>query len=278
MSGVAEEVLSKVPPLFDMLAVEEAYPPLYEESMNTVLRQEVLRYNRLLNEIRSTVPELQKALKGLVVMSESLEKMGNAFLTNQVPEAWSDRGFLSLKPLSSWISDLIDRVTFMEKWVRSGVPPAFWISGLFFPQAFLTGTLQNFSRAKKVAIDRLAFDFTILDDREVGQITERASEGVYVYGIFLEGCRWDSTTHLLAESLPKELFCELPPIHFLPVVDREQPKSILQCPIYKVVSRRGTLLTTGHSTNFVLYIDIPSDREEDIWVRAGAAGFLALKT
>lgn len=25
-----------------MLAVEEAYPPLYEESMNTVLRQEVL--------------------------------------------------------------------------------------------------------------------------------------------------------------------------------------------------------------------------------------------
>jgi dynein heavy chain len=44
-----------------------------------------------------------------------------------------------------------------------------------------------------------------------------------------------------------------------------------------VVSRRGTLSTTGHSTNFVMFFEIPSNQEEDIWVRAGVAAFLALR-
>jgi len=47
--------------------------------------------------------------------------------------------------------------------------------------------------------------------------------------------------------------------------------------VYKVLSRTGTLSTTGHSTNFVMYMEIPSKEEEDIWIRAGVAVFLALK-
>jgi dynein heavy chain len=43
---------------------------MYEESMNTVLTQEVIRYNTLLKKINSTLKEILKALKGLVVMSE----------------------------------------------------------------------------------------------------------------------------------------------------------------------------------------------------------------
>ena len=41
--------------------------------MNTVLRQEIIRYNRLTFEVRKTLVDLRKAIKGLVLMSAELE-------------------------------------------------------------------------------------------------------------------------------------------------------------------------------------------------------------
>jgi len=52
---------------------------------------------------------------------------------------------------------------------------------------------------------------------------------------------------------------------------------VYRCPMYKVLSRRGTLSTTGHSTNFVLMIELPSKEEQDVWIKAGVAVFLALR-
>jgi len=47
--------------------------------------------------------------------------------------------------------------------------------------------------------------------------------------------------------------------------------------LYKVLSRQGFLSTTGHSTNFVLFVELPTDLDDKVWVRAGVAMFLALK-
>jgi hypothetical protein len=37
------------------------------------------------------------------------------------------------------------------------------------------------------------------------------------------------------------------------------------------------LSTTGHSTNFVLMVELPSEEEENVGTKAGVAMFLALK-
>jgi len=129
------------PPVFNLEQVSKAYPTSYEESMNTVLFQECVRYNRLLKEMKISLAAVQKALVGEVVMSEELEKMADAIFDNQVPPSWTSKGFLSLKPLASWIQDCNARIDFLNEWIKEGTPKVYWVSGFFFPQAFFTGTL-----------------------------------------------------------------------------------------------------------------------------------------
>merc|ERR1711871_1371762 len=191
-------------------------------------------------------------------MSSDLEDMSTALFSNAVPAIWAKKAFPSLKPLAAWVEDLKARLDFVINWVDKGTPPAYWVSGFFFPQAFLTGTLQNYARKYQVAIDTVDFDFVVLQ-KSGDDIVVKREDGVYIYGLFLEGAGWDAAEHCLVESNPKELFVNFPAIHLNPKVNRKVPtEGIYSCPCYKTTVRAGTLSTTGHSTNFVLMVEIPS--------------------
>ncbi len=104
------------------------------KSLSTVLRQEIDRFNNLLRVLWLTLDNIKKAIKGLVVMSADLEQIYSSFLNNQVPSQWASAAYPSLKPLASWVRDLCLRLEFVSQWLKKGVPPSFWLSGLFFPQ------------------------------------------------------------------------------------------------------------------------------------------------
>jgi hypothetical protein len=75
---------------------------VYEESMNTVLCQELERFNRLTTVITSTLKELRRAIKGFVLMTADLEDVGQSLLVGRVPGVWMKRSYPSLKPLGGY--------------------------------------------------------------------------------------------------------------------------------------------------------------------------------
>lgn len=191
INEISQSIFDKTPNPFDYDDVMEKYPTNYNESMNTVLAQEVIRYNKLLKVMKRDLPLVQKGLKGEVVMTEALDSLATSLFNNQVPDAFSKVGPLSLKPLGSWIADINDRVDFINKWIAEGMPAAFWLSGLFFPQAFFTGAKQNYARKYVLAIDELSFEFKVYDEVEPADVKAKPEDGVFCFGMFLEGARWN---------------------------------------------------------------------------------------
>jgi len=219
----AKYLQDKTPEVFDLEKVGKKYPTSYNESANTVLFQECVRYNGLLAEMKRGLVLVQKALVGELVMSEDLELLARAIFDNKVAGKWSQPaagnggvGHLSMKPLASWIDDLVDRIKFLQDWYDNGTPAVYWISGFFFPQAFLTATKQNFARAHVIAIDKLSFDYVVVDNMTWKEVNEKPESGCYIYGMYLEGCKWDSEQHCLTESDPKKLYSEFPMMHLVP--------------------------------------------------------------
>lgn len=100
------------------------------------------------------------------------------------------------------------------------MPNSFWISGFFFPQGFLTGTLQTHARKYDLPIDQLKFDFTVTsvvlnqemiklhhdennsEDAELYGNLKVPEDGVNVHGIFLDAARWNMKHMILEDQLP----------------------------------------------------------------------------
>ncbi|EFJ52606.1 dynein heavy chain 7 [Volvox carteri f. nagariensis] len=279
VSELAAELQGGLPPL---LSRDEAAAGLFDRtetgqlnSLSVVLGQEMDRFNRLSAAVASSLAELQKAIKGLVVMSGELEGVYNSMLNNQVPEAWSRYAYPSLKPLASWVADYHQRIGFMRSWLAGGTPKCFWLPGFFFPQGFMTGVLQMHARKYSIPIDTLSFGFQVTPHDAPDQVPLEAvpEDGILIDGLWIDGARWDRSAAWLDESEPGVMYAPLPVIHFKPMQDYEPPSSEYQCPLYKTSVRAGVLSTTGQSTNFVLCVSLPmrDGTSSDFWILQGVA-------
>lgn len=279
VTELAEEFEAKTPAFLEK---DDAGPTTFIIQENGLLNslaiclvQEMIKFNRLLNRMRVSLSDIKKAIRGMIVMSSDLDAMYTAFLNNQLPSIWEKVSFATLKTLGSWVRDLIFRTDFLRVWLLNGEPSSFPLPVFFFPQGFMTASLQTFARKHMESIDTLSFEFTVLRE-EPDELTESPEDGVYMYGLYLEGARFDRSSWLLHDSEPGKMFDLLPVIHFKPAVLHKQPPGTYQCPVYKTAVRKGVLSTTGMSTNFVVQVELPTDEPEQKWILAGVAALCNL--
>ena len=116
---MASKFLEELPMI--LLKTEERVPIFTEDSkglmdaMATFLSQEMERFNKLLQKIKNSLEDLKKAIKGLELMSDDLDKMYTCMNENRVPMIWSKVAYPSLKPLTSWLYDLKNRIRFLRE-------------------------------------------------------------------------------------------------------------------------------------------------------------------
>jgi dynein heavy chain len=247
-------------------------------SLGVFLGQEMSRFNTLIECMKATLYDLQRAIKGLIVMSGPLEEMYNAFVFQRIPPQWENAGYPCLKPLASWVEDFFGRIEHMGDWLVKGPRPVYWLSGYFFPQGFMTSVKQTYSRKYAFPVDLLTVGCEVMPYMK-DQIVKPPTDGAYIYGMLMQGARFSTKTMKMAESIKNELFDPMPVIWLKPCKTSDyNPTSCYTCPMYKTSIRAGTLSTTGHSTNFVVQLHLPSDESENHWIRRGTAMLLMLDT
>jgi dynein heavy chain len=107
---------------FDSFVVDEQLNGRSDpEPLKEVLKQEVDRYNALINTLRTSVVDLDDGIQGLVSITTELENVYDSLLAGRVPDSWSF-AYPSLKPLGSWTGNFYERIKQIKNWVFQGMP------------------------------------------------------------------------------------------------------------------------------------------------------------
>lgn len=233
---VLDDLVDKLPDQFDMEDIRgriDEYTPYV-----MVAIQESERMNVLLAEMKRSLAELDLGLKGDLTMTEPMERLMKSLATDAVPGSWRTLAYPTLRPLGSWLQNLLQRTQQLVEWTADlGVPKVVWLSGLFNPQSFLTAVMQTTARRNDWPLDKTVV-LTEVTKKQPDQIDAPSRDGAFIHGLTLEGARWDDKVGVLDDSKPKELFCSMPVILVRAVtVDKAEMKDAYQCPVYTTEAR-----------------------------------------
>ncbi|XP_063230049.1 dynein axonemal heavy chain 8-like [Bacillus rossius redtenbacheri] len=259
----AEEMLSKLPSLYDPFAVRERLRIMnHLLPMNIFLKQEIERMDRVIRLVGKTLRDLILAIEGTIIMSEQLRDALDNIFNARVPSLWQRVSWAS-STIGFWYTELLNRNTQFSTWIFGGRPKVFWMTGFFNPQGFLTAMRQEMARASGWSLDTVTLQnkITKLAREEVRSLPK---VGVYVYGLFLDGAAWDKKKDHLIESTPKILFVALPIINIYAISSIMPPDpNLYVCPVYK--KPRRTDLT------YITKLFLPTEKSPDHWIMRGVA-------
>jgi dynein heavy chain len=193
--------LKTLPEQFQMISIMEiAQPllPLESGPFVVVALQECQRMNTLINEIRRSLIELDKGMKGQLNMSQPMEDLIKAIGMNQWPGRnpfsqckWESKAWPSLKNLISQFGDMMLRIAQLNTWSIDLVTPfSVWLPGLFNPTSYLTAVMQVTARRTGLPLDQMTTETHITTFLKSDTIDYYPVDGAFVHGLYIEGARW----------------------------------------------------------------------------------------
>lgn len=261
---LSEDMLSKLPPDYVPHEVKARLLKMgHLNSMNIFLRQEIDRMQKVISILRSSLSDLKLAIEGTIIMSENLRDALDNMYDARIPQLWKRVSWDS-STLGFWFTELLERNAQFSTWIFEGRPNVFWMTGFFNPQGFLTAMRQEVTRAHKGwALDTVTIHNEVLRQTKE-EITSPPVEGVYIYGLYMDGASWDRRNGKLTESTPKVLFMQIPVLHIF-AINSTAPKDpkLYVCPIYK--KPRRTDLT------FITVVYLRTVLSPDHWILRGVA-------
>ena len=233
-------------------------------SLNIFLRQEIERFQIVISLVRLTLSNLILAIDGTIIMSAELQDALDKMYDARVPSAWADVSWLA-GSLGFWFTELLARHAQFHTWCFDGRPNAFWLTGFFNANAFITAMRQEITRNHKGwALDAVvcANEVTKLATKE--EVHSAPKEGVYIYGLFLDGAGWNKRDNILQEQQAKVLFVPLP-ILWIYAINSTDGRDIRQyeCPIYRKPRRTDR--------EYVTMVDLKTKANPDHWTLRGVA-------
>ncbi|XP_061572400.1 dynein axonemal heavy chain 5 [Cololabis saira] len=263
VSRLADDMLNKLPPDYVPFEVREHLLKMGPfHPMNIFLRQEIDRMQKVIVLVRNTLTDLKLAIDGTIVMSENLRDALDSMYDARIPARWKKASWAS-STLGFWFTELLERNRQFQAWIFEGRPNCFWMTGFFNPQGFLTAMRQEITRANKGwALDRMVLCNEVTrwmkDD-----VTQPPAEGVYVYGLYLEGAGWDRRGSKLIDSKPKVLFETMPVIRLYAENNGVKDSRFYSCPIYKKPVRMDV--------NYIAAVDLKTSQTPEYWILRGVA-------
>mmetsp|Transcript_3970 Transcript_3970/g.12355 ORF Transcript_3970/g.12355 Transcript_3970/m.12355 type:complete len:1069 (+) Transcript_3970:10200-13406(+) len=244
--------------------------------LNSVILQEVCRYDALLVVIRRTLADIQSALEGQTSV-RSRDALQSVMCDN-IPGAWYPDSYFSVDRLTPYIHDLARRCDFFASWLQKFCAPAYWLGALFSPSALLSALRLNYAREHLVASladTKLICKFSSLDESQItmSDSTDCAKPGVYIKGIYIQGARWDPRREGLVECLPRSRYAPAPLLwlNATEAIDTSTSPIAFACPLYRM-----RVQCANKSRNPIMHIHTPSPIPASHWIERSVVMLLQL--
>lgn len=300
-SAVKEQMdyfIKQLPDPFQMITINEMAEPLLSQESGpfvVVALQECQRMNGLITEIRRSLIELDKGMKGQLNMSQPMEDLIKAISINQWPGRnpfsqcrWESKAWPSMKNLISQFGDMLSRIAQLTTWSTDLVTPySLWLPGLFNPTSYLTAVMQVTARRTGMPLDQMTTETHVTTFLKPDVVDHTPVDGAYVHGFYIEGARWPTGDEAgepemltgtpiagnLVDGRLKELLPAMPVIYVKAVAVQptwepsavgylRRQADIYECPVYTTSFR-------GHT--YVFLATLKSVDPTSKWVLTGTA-------